>query len=121
MKKKTVEEIEMKFEVTVRNRQTCDVLVVGGGVAGFSAAIAAARQGAKVILAEENGYLGGTATAGLVAPFMTCYDTPGENQIIRGVFDELIGELIKCGGAISPAECRKNDSFSGYKTKGHLG
>jgi len=111
----------VKFEAVIQKQQFCDVLVVGGGVAGFAAAVSAARQGVKVILVEENGYLGGTATAGLVAPFMTCYDTQGENQIIRGVFNELIEELIKCGGAIPPSECRKNDSFSGYKTKGHLG
>ena len=54
----------------------------------------AARNGAKVILAEENGYLGGCATAGLVAPFMTCYDRMGENQIIKGVFDDLVRRLV---------------------------
>lgn len=43
-----------------------DVLVAGGGVAGVSAAIAAARLGAKVLLVERYGFLGGMATAGLV-------------------------------------------------------
>ena len=59
----------MKFEAQIKKVDSCDVLVVGGGVAGFAAAIAAARQGASVILAEENSYLGGTATAGLVRCF----------------------------------------------------
>ena len=49
----------------------CDVLVIGGGTAGFPAAINAARNGVNVILAEKNGYLGGTATAGLIGTFMT--------------------------------------------------
>ncbi len=111
----------MRFETEIRKNFECDVLVVGGGVAGFAAAIAAARQGAKVILTEENGYLGGTATAGLVAPFMTCYDTLGENQIIRGIFSEFVDELAKIGGAVRPENCRKCDSFSGYKLSGHLG
>jgi hypothetical protein len=43
-----------------------DVLVVGGGTAGFAAAIAAARNGAKVILVEQHDYLGGTSSGGMV-------------------------------------------------------
>lgn len=111
----------MKFEVEIRRETECDVLVVGGGVAGFAAALRAAREGARVILAEENGYLGGTATAGLVAPFMTCYDTAGERQLIHGIFEELVRELAAIGGAIPPSECRRCDSYSGYKLRGHLG
>ncbi len=44
-----------------------DVLVVGGGPAGFAAAVAAARAGAKTTLVERYGYLGGLWTGGLVA------------------------------------------------------
>ena len=101
----------------------CDVLVIGGGVAGFGAAMGAANGGASVILAEENGYLGGCATAGLVAPFMTCYDRKGETQIIRGVFDDLVRRLVSEGGAIPPEECRKQDGYSGYNPAhtGHMG
>jgi hypothetical protein len=47
-----------------------DVLVLGGGPAGIGAAVAAARQGADVLLCEQYGFLGGMATAGLVSPFM---------------------------------------------------
>lgn len=43
-----------------------DVVVAGGGPAGFAAATAAARNGAKTILVERYGYLGGLATGGLV-------------------------------------------------------
>ena len=111
----------MRFETQIKRNFECDVLVVGGGTAGFAAAIAAARQGASVILTEENGYLGGTATAGLVAPFMTCYDTLGENQIIKGIFSEFVNRLAELGGAVRPEDCRKCDSFSGYKLSGHLG
>ena len=45
----------------------CDVLVAGGGVAGIAAALAAARQGAKVTLLEREYMLGGLGTAGLIA------------------------------------------------------
>ena len=71
------------MEIQIKKSFECDVLVIGGGVAGFGAAVGAARNGAKVILTEENGYLGGCATAGLVAPFMTCFDRMGEKQIFR--------------------------------------
>ena len=58
-----------------------DVTVAGGGPAGVSAA----RQGAKTLLVENNGFCGGMATAGLVGPFMTCYDANGEQMIIRKI------------------------------------
>ena len=51
-----------------------DVLVCGGGPAGACAAIAAARNGASVLLVERGNCLGGMATQALVGPFMTCYD-----------------------------------------------
>lgn len=109
----------MKVEIV--KTLECDVLVVGGGVAGFGAAIGAARAGAKVVLTEQNGYLGGTATAGLVAPFMTCLDARGDEQLIKGVFEELVLKLHRLGGAILPQNCCKCDSYSGYKLSGHLG
>ncbi|MBQ9760463.1 MAG: FAD-dependent oxidoreductase [Clostridia bacterium] len=111
----------MKFEVEIKKTEFCDVLVVGGGVAGFAAAVAAARQGAKVILTEENSYLGGTATAGLVAPFMTSFNQAGDTQLIRGVFADLVDRLVAIGGAIPPAECRNGSSYAAYKLKGHNG
>lgn len=105
----------------VLKEYTCDVLVVGGGVAGFSAAVCAARQGANVMLCEAGGVLGGTATQGLVGPFMTCYDGSGKTQIIRGFFSEVVERLIQEHGAISPALCPSGDSHSGYRTVGHIG
>ncbi|MBL8669872.1 MAG: FAD-dependent oxidoreductase [Alphaproteobacteria bacterium] len=70
-----------------------EVLVLGGGVAGLSAALAAAKLGAEVLLIERGNCLGGTATAGMMALFYTPYrcahSTPKE------IFDRLIAE----GGA----------------------
>jgi len=111
------------MEIQITKDFSCDVLVIGGGVAGFGAAMGAAKAGAKVILAEENGFLGGCATAGLVSPFMTCYDRMGENQIIRGVFDDLVRRLVAENGAIPPQDCRNMDGYSGYNPfhTGHLG
>ncbi len=111
----------MYFQSEIKKELVCDVLVIGGGVAGYGAAMGAAEAGANVILAEENGYLGGSATAGLVAPFMTCLDKQGKNQLVKGVFDKLIRLLVQEGGAIAPEQCCACDSFSGDKLKGHLG
>ncbi len=105
----------------IEKEHACDVLVVGGGVSGISAAVNAARQGAKVILCEADGCLGGTATAGLVGPFMTCYDQKGEKQIIKGFFDEFIRRMAENDGAILPETCPGGDSKSGYREKGHIG
>ena len=99
----------------------CDVFVAGGGVAGIAAAVTAARGGAKVILADSNGYLGGSATAGMVGTFMTCMDTKGEKQIIKGFFEEFVQELLKENGAIYHTNCPGCDSYSGYRETGHIG
>lgn len=56
-----------------RTELQCDVLVTGGGAAGVAAAVAASRQGARVILAERNGYLGGTASAAEVGTICGLY------------------------------------------------
>lgn len=107
--------------LNVQREYECDVAVCGGGVSGFAAAVSAARQGANTLLIENGGFLGGTATKGLVAPFMTCYDAKGEKQIIKGLFAELAQNLMEEGGAVSPADCRGGDGYSGYRTAGHIG
>ena len=53
---------------------SCDVLVAGGGIAGIAAALAAARSGADVILAEKQCVLGGLATSGLVTIYLPLCD-----------------------------------------------
>ncbi len=73
-----------------------DVIITGGGVAGIGAAISAARNGANTLLIEQYGYLGGTATASLVGPWMR-YTTP-EEQLITGVFEELRHRMLALGG-----------------------
>lgn len=110
-----------KIVLDIEKEYDCDVVVCGGGVSGFASAVSAARNGAKTILIESGGFLGGTATKGLVGPFMTCYDAKGEKQIIKGLFSELVQCLIKENGGISPKDCHGGDSYSGYRTAGHIG
>ena len=73
-----------------------DVLVAGGGVAGISAALAAARQGARVILIEREYVLGGLATLGLVTFYLPLCDGMG-NQVILGIGEELLRLSIRHG------------------------
>lgn len=96
-----------------------DVLVVGGGQAGLGAALGAAGAGARVILAERYGFLGGNATAALVMPWMSFHTQnpvsqpaktrlmpsdhgPGE-PILAGVVQRFVERLVRAGGAIAPS------------------
>jgi hypothetical protein len=96
-----------------------DVLVVGGGPAGLGAALGAVQAGARVILAERYGFLGGNATAALVMPLMSFHTQspakerrgattllptdhgPGE-PVVGGVLAKLLSRLVQVGGAIPP-------------------
>lgn len=98
---------------------TVDVLVAGAGPAGVCAAISAARQGVKTLLVEQNGFCGGMATAGLVGPFMTCYDSAGETMIIRGLFEEIVDRLVARGFAIHPKDVMGGTAFTSWIKVGH--
>ena len=58
-----------------------DIVVIGGGPGGIPAAMTAARNGAKVLLVEKNGYLGGNMTIGL--PLLGFLDKDGRTVIRR--------------------------------------
>ncbi len=97
-----------------------DVLVVGGGPAGLGAALGAAEAGARVILAERYGFLGGNATAALVMPLMSFHTQAGEfertgtlnllpddhgpgHPVIGGALRKLLERLVAVEGAIAPS------------------
>jgi hypothetical protein len=77
-----------------------DVLVVGGGPAGLAAAIASAREGARTVLIERFGYLGGTATASLMACINGFRNQvePDSTQTVRGIAEEIVLRLKDLGG-----------------------
>jgi hypothetical protein len=77
-----------------------DVLVVGGGTAGHVAAIQAGRAGAKTMIVERNGQLGGTTTTGGVS-FPGLFDAWGK-QVIAGIGWELVKEAVELDGGALP-------------------
>ena len=78
-----------------------DVIVVGGGPSGIAAAIASARNGAKTVLIERYGHLGGLSTGGLVTLIMPMSDERGVQQI-AGICDEIITRLDTTGSSVHP-------------------
>ena len=87
----TSEGVIMTSPISIRKQY--DVIVCGGGPAGVAAAVAAARSGAKTLLIERTGILGGTATAGMCASFVGT-----DRSIIRGIYAEIVERME----AISP-------------------
>jgi len=80
-------EREITWTRNVPVRYTADVAVIGGGIAGVSAACAAAKSGAAVILVERFGVTGGMLTTGGVANF--CGQMTGQGE----VFDQIVSDL----------------------------
>ena len=74
-----------------------DVIVCGGGPSGIMAAVAAAREGARVALIERYGFVGGMATAGMVNP-LSVFRYNGE-LVIGGIPWELVRRMEAAGGA----------------------
>jgi len=92
----------IKPETTIvlerENHQT-DIVIIGGGSAGVSAAVAAGRLGKSVTLVERYPFLGGTATAAMVGPTATFHTKQGR-QIVGGIPDEIVQALVKTGGSL---------------------
>lgn len=95
-----------------------DVCIIGGGAAGVSAAIVAARCGLTVLLVERYGFCGGASVAGLSGTICGLFSS-GKNiqQLVFGFADEFYKELIRRNGATAPVPFGKtvlvpHDAFS---------
>ena len=91
-------------EVSVRAE--VDVLVAGGGLGGVSAAMAAARAGAKTLLVERNSFLGGVATAGMCCSMFNAFYTAS-------------GKLGTTGNALEAADALAEAAGYGGRWKRH--
>ena len=85
----------MNYTTTVKGSWKTDVLVVGSGSAGATAAITAARQGVSVALVERYGFMGGTSTQ-VLDTFYGFY-TPGSSakKVVGGIPDFVVDELMR--------------------------
>ena len=91
-----------------------DVVVAGGGMSGYAAAVGAAKAGAKTILLESSGFLGGLLTGCLAEVVQWHNDTAGK-QIIAGVWEDTKKRLIKLGA--SPGQLTFRGQMWGPKIK----
>lgn len=112
-------------------RDDWQVIVVGGGPGGIIAALAAARCGARTLLVEQYGFLGGMATAGLMTSFNGFRNehAPNHVQTVRGLAQELVDRLLAARGAcastahgyfgeLAPGSCPYAVSFDPEILKG---
>ena len=113
----SVKSIPYKSEIPLYG--SYDVTVLGGGPAGVSAAVSAARKGARVLLVEASPSLGGMATSGLVGPFMTVYDRDGDERTVGGIFSEIVSRLERYGAVIDPAEVESPSLYTSFIEKYH--
>lgn len=90
----------MQYSIDLPIFDEADVLVLGSGSAGCTAAIAAARQGADTLLVERYGFLGGTST--MVLDTFYGFYTPGEHshRVVEGIPWEIASKLIALGMAL---------------------
>ena len=96
-----------------------DVVVVGGGPAGVSAAVAAARNGASVTLLERYAALGGLASGGMVLVLDDMIN--GSEITVTGVVDEYVERMAKLGLAVYPPEQDRTSSTETWNQWGRWG
>ena len=92
-----------------------EVLVCGGGPAGIGAALAASRQGARTMIIEQQGCLGGVATSSLIGTWFGSYSRDGRYPVIEGLFKEIVDRLVADGSAMPATnDLDGGSAYSGY-------
>jgi hypothetical protein len=92
-----------------RNKRSKTVVIVGGGPAGFGAALAAARNRAKVILVEKNGFLGGNMVIGLC--LHTFHNKAGD-KVIQGIPEEFVKRSKDVVASVGPVKIENAHMYS---------
>lgn len=91
-------------------QETFDVVVIGGGAGGMSAAVAAARLGARVLLVEQYGFLGGAASNSMVLAYCGFYQKSATPvPAVLGIGAELLVELGTLGQSVAPVMSRSGN------------
>tara|TARA_B100001758_G_C18415558_1_gene619268 strand:- start:367 stop:1938 length:1572 start_codon:yes stop_codon:yes gene_type:complete len=90
----------VNFTTEAKLIEDYDVVVIGAGISGITAAISSARRGMKTLLIEKTGTIGGLITGGLVTPFSMQMVMPDNSMIIRGICEELFNKLADKDGTI---------------------
>src|SRR6202521_4636614 len=96
-----------------RGVSRCDVVVVGGGPSGFSAAVAAARLGAKVTLIERYPYLGGLASGGMVLVLDDM--TNGDEITCTGICMEMIERMARLDLCVYPPAAERRQDWDMWR------
>jgi hypothetical protein len=96
--------------------EPCDVLVLGGGMAGIAAAIAAARTGARTVLVEKAGWLGGmgiVGATGLHSYFNIYAAHPGVERarVVAGIAQEIVDRVQAMGGGLGHVQMERGGDF----------
>lgn len=89
-----------------------NVIIAGGGTAGFVAAVAAARTGAKVLLLERSGFLGGNIASQLLEHSAGWFDAGGV-RIVGGLPEEFVQILVASGA--SPGHVRDDTGYTRFR------
>lgn len=101
---------EHSFLCSAKDTGAFDVVVCGGGPAGIAAAISSAREGAKTLLVEQAGYLGGAGTQSLVGVWLGSFTRDHKHKVVAGIFQEIVDLLVAEGAATRAEDDRPNRS-----------
>ncbi|MGL4497056.1 MAG: FAD-dependent oxidoreductase, partial [Beijerinckiaceae bacterium] len=110
---------EMESGARIPVAAQADVVVVGGGPAGFAAALAARREGCSVTLIERYPYLGGLASGGMVLVLDDM--TNGYEVTVTGICMEMIERMKLIGAAVYPPKEDQRQGWDTYKRWAHWG
>ena len=103
-------------QVDEKSSESYDVLVAGGGMAGIAAAIAAGRAGAKTLLVDKAGWLGGmgiTGATGLHSFYNIFAAHPGADRkrVVAGVAQDLVDRVEQLGGGVGHVRMERGGDF----------